>query len=87
MKKSTKQVHPRFGAEKAFGSVVREIRKGMKLSQEEFAWKSGLDRTTVSMLERGLMSPTLRTMVKLSTALQLAVSTFIARAERSNLFK
>lgn len=84
--KGAKQVHPRFGAEKALGSVIREIRQGMKLSQEEFAWKSGMDRTTVSMLERGLMSPTLRTMVKLSSALQVGVSTLIARAERSSLF-
>ncbi len=87
MRKRIKQVQPRFGAEKAFGLVVREIRKEMKLSQEEFAWKSRLDRTTVSMLERGLMSPTLRTMVKLSTALHLAASALVSRAERSSLFK
>ncbi len=57
------------------------------MSQEEFAWESGLDRTTISMLERGLMSPTLRTMVKLSTVLQLSVSAVMSRAEKLSLFR
>lgn len=87
MNKKGKQIQPRVGAEKAFGLVVRQVRNEKRMSQEELAWESGLDRTTVSMLERGLMSPTLRTIVRLSTALNLLASSLVARAEKSSLFK
>ncbi len=86
MRAKKKQVQPRFGAEKAFGVVLREIRKSMGLSQEEFAFETSLDRTTVSMLERGLMSPTLRTMVRLSKRVRLLPSEMVRRAEKTKLF-
>ena len=86
MRAKKKQVQPRFGAEKAFGVVLREIRKSMGLSQEEFAFETGLDRTTISMLERGLMSPTLRTLVRLSKRVRLMPSEMIRRAEKTKLF-
>ena len=66
--------------------VLREIRKSMALSQEEFAFETSLDRTTVSMLERGLMSPTLRTMVRLSKRVRLLPSEMVRRAEKTKLF-
>ncbi len=86
MRAKKKQVQPRFGAERAFGLVLREIRKSMALSQEEFAFETGLDRTTVSMLERGLMSPTLRTLVRLSKKVRLSPSEMLRRAEKAKLF-
>jgi len=86
MRAKKKQVQPRFGAEKALGVVLREIRKSMGLSQEEFAFETSLDRTTVSMLERGLMSPTLRTLVRLSKRVRLLPSEMVRRAEKTKLF-
>ena len=58
----------------------------MGLSQEEFAFETSLDRTTVSMLERGLMSPTLRTLVRLSKRVRLLPSEMVRRAEKTKLF-
>ena len=58
----------------------------MGLSQEEFAFETSLDRTTVSMLERGLMSPTLRTLVRLSKRVSLLPSEMVRRAEKTKLF-
>ena len=66
--------------------VLRETRKGMGISQEELAFETGLDRTTVSMLERGLMSPTLRTLVRLSKRVRLSPSEMVRRAEKTKLF-
>ena len=86
MRAKKKQVQPRFGAEKAFGVVLREIRKSMGLSQQEFAFETDLDRTTISMLERGLMSPTLRTLVRLSKRVRLLPSEMVRRAEKTKLF-
>ncbi|MFC5530431.1 helix-turn-helix domain-containing protein [Cohnella yongneupensis] len=39
------------------------------MSQEELAFKSNLDRTYISMLERGICQPTLNTIFSLSKAL------------------
>jgi DNA polymerase V len=47
------------------------VRIAAKLSQEELALESGLDRTYVSMLERGIKSPTLTTVVALAEALDV----------------
>lgn len=43
----------------AFGTALREHRGRLKISQEEFAHRAGLDRTFASLLERGLRTPTL----------------------------
>ena len=39
--------------EKAFGKVLREIRQGHSLSQEDLGFESGYHRTYISLLERG----------------------------------
>jgi transcriptional regulator with XRE-family HTH domain len=45
------------------------------------------DRTFVSMLERGLVSPTLRTIVKFSTGLRVTPSEMIRRTEQSSFYR
>lgn len=47
--------------EKAFGNVLREIRQGHSLSQEELRFESGCHRTYISLLERGKEGPSLNT--------------------------
>ena len=42
----------------------------------------GLDRTYISLLERGLRQPTLGTIVKLSTALEIQPEDFVAELGR-----
>jgi transcriptional regulator with XRE-family HTH domain len=54
---------------KEFGAVLRDIRTSRNLSQERLAQLSGLDRTYISLLERGLRQPSLATMVRVAQAL------------------
>lgn len=44
--------------EARFGVVLTELRKRKKLSQEQLATDCGLDRTYISLLERGMRQPT-----------------------------
>lgn len=74
-------VHPRSGPERAFGQTLREVRVERGLSQEELALEGGFDRTYISLLERGVQSPTLRTVFKLSEVLQTQPSEIIRRTE------
>ncbi|ESZ89317.1 helix-turn-helix domain-containing protein [Congregibacter litoralis] len=59
---------------KAFGEVLREERLKAGLSQERLALQCGIDRTFVSMLERGLRQPSLVTLFVVSKELSLSPS-------------
>jgi transcriptional regulator with XRE-family HTH domain len=76
-----KQIQPASGPEKAFGQAVREIRKSRNISQEQLAFDAGFDRTYVSMMERGVCSPTIRTVVRLAGVLKVTPSEIVARME------
>lgn len=65
--------------EKAFGHVLKEIRHEKGFSQEKLAELCELDRTYISLLERGLRQPTLSTIFKLSEALGIEPDEFIRR--------
>jgi transcriptional regulator with XRE-family HTH domain len=60
-----------------FGTVLRELRENKKLSQEKLAEFCNLDRTYISLLERGLRQPTLTTLFKLSDALNIKPSELV----------
>lgn len=60
---------------------MREIRKERGISQEQLALDSGLDRTYVSLMERGVQSPTLRTVAKVAGVLGIKCSDLILRME------
>lgn len=60
-----------------FGATLRYLRTQRKLSQEELAFESGLDRTCISLLELGQHSPKLDTLIALSTGLNMSVSEFL----------
>jgi len=66
----------------AFGRVLRSYRERAGLSQEELAELTDLHRTYISLLERGLNSPSLRTLVGLSRALGVTLTEMIAAFER-----
>jgi len=53
------------------GSNLRQHRDRVGLSQEELGEMCDLDRTEISLLERGLRFPRLDTIVKLARALEL----------------
>lgn len=66
----------------AFGKVLREQREARELSQEALALKADVDRTFVSQIERGIRQPTLTTICKLASALEIQPSALITRVER-----
>ena len=65
----------------AFGEELRELRQQQGFSQENLALECELDRTFISLLERGKRQPTLETLFKLAKALNAAPSEIIAKVE------
>ena len=57
----------------SFGRTVAMIRKEKGLSQTDMSEIAGCDRSYVSMVERGVCIPTLKTMHELSEALGWSV--------------
>jgi transcriptional regulator with XRE-family HTH domain len=80
-KRTRKQIQPEIGPEKAFGQALREIRQGKEISQERLGLDAGFDRTYISLIERGINSPTIRTVVKLAGVLRVAPSKIVGRME------
>ena len=80
-KTHSRHIQPFSGTEKAFGEALREIRTGRDLSQEQLGLQADFDRTYISLIERGIQSPTVRTVVKLATILQTRPSVIIRRME------
>lgn len=76
-----KQVQPQTGADKAFGLALRNIRTAKGLSQEGLANEAGVDRSYVSLLERGIKSPTLRMVVRLAGILGVTAAEMVGKAE------
>lgn len=82
-----KHVHPQLGVEKAFGNAFRSLRENKGISQERVAFDSGFDRTTVSLIERGLVSPKLGTVVKMCAAINCLPSEVMKTMEKSSFFR
>ena len=59
---------------------LREVRERLLLSQEELALRSGVSRSTVSRLERGLQEPTYATLKRLASALGVSSRTLLRPA-------
>ncbi|OLN21333.1 transcriptional regulator [Domibacillus antri] len=68
--------------EKAIPLVLKKYRKAAGLSQEQLALESGLDRTYISFLERGHRKPTIHTLFRLCSALNVQPSVFIQEVEK-----
>ena len=58
--------HPRI--QTAFGLILKDLRNERGLSQQQLAFDSDLDRTYISLLERGLRLPTLGTVFKVASS-------------------
>jgi transcriptional regulator with XRE-family HTH domain len=65
---------------KVFGARVRDLRVALRLSQEEFAFRSGLDRTYISDIERGKRNVSLLNIHAIAQALQANVSTLFGHS-------
>ena len=65
------------------GLNVKKYRNERGLSQEELAFESGLHRTYVSGVERGVRNPTVVIIEKIAVALNIDPSKLIERQRRS----
>ena len=68
MAKSTSRVH------KLFGLRIKALRTEKGITQEDLAFKIGVDRSYMGFVERGEHSPTLAKIVKITKALDVSLS-------------
>lgn len=67
--------------EESFGRVLRELRRSRGLSQDKLADLTDTHRTYISQLERGLRSPSLRTMEAVAAALSISIRDLMGLVE------
>ena len=65
-----------------FGRVVKAARERRTMSQERLAELAEVDRTYVSMIERGKRHLTLEVAKRIADALETKLSVLIKRAEK-----
>ena len=65
------------------GEELRKAREAAGLTQEKLAFKAGVHRTYVSLLERNLKSPTLSMLFRLCKALGISAAELVARVEKA----
>jgi transcriptional regulator with XRE-family HTH domain len=82
-----KHFQPRVGPEKAFGQAFRAFRESKRISQERVSFEAGCDRTTISLIERGLVSPKLETIARMCAAINVLPSVVMRQMERSPLYR
>jgi transcriptional regulator with XRE-family HTH domain len=69
-------------AERVFGKEIGRLRGRLGISQEELGFRTGLHRTYVSQLERGLKSPTLGVILKLARILGTSSGKLVSNVEK-----
>jgi CheY-like chemotaxis protein len=65
------------------GSLIRDRRSELGISQEALAHRAGLHRTYISDLERGARNPTFDSLDRLAAALEISVGALFQRAEKN----
>jgi transcriptional regulator with XRE-family HTH domain len=87
MAKHRKQIQPKSGVERAFGQAMRAARNKRKMSQMMLHVATGLDRTFISDLERGIQCPSLDTIFRIARGLDISGWTLVKHTEESTLFE
>ncbi|SDS02509.1 helix-turn-helix transcriptional regulator [Opitutus sp. GAS368] len=64
-------------------AIFRAERERQKLSMNGVAERAGLSQSMVSLVEREVRKPTLETLLRISTALDLELSDVLQRAQRA----
>ncbi len=67
---------------KQVGINLRRLRREKGWSQEDMAFESGLHRTYVSGIERGVRNPTLLILEKLAKTLGVAPAELVVRSSK-----
>jgi transcriptional regulator with XRE-family HTH domain len=70
-----------------FGDQLRQLRKAANITQEELAFRAGLARTYISLLERGIKSPSLTIFLRLCIVLQRKPEEVIAQIHQRLLLE
>jgi transcriptional regulator with XRE-family HTH domain len=79
--RSRKKASDRHPIAIAFGESLKQARITANKSQSELAFDASVDRTYVSLLERGLASPTLLVLVDLAKSMGISTTELIAGFE------
>ena len=58
-----------------FGKHVKSLRKSKRLTLTNLCYKNGLEPSTISRIEKGLVEPKLLTIMKLANALEVDFNT------------
>ena len=66
----------------AFGKVLRNFRLAAGLSQEQLGLESGVQRNFISLMETGQNQPTIATLFKLASALNVKPSKLVSETEK-----
>ena len=64
----------------ALGQAIASFRKSQGVSQEELAYRSEIDRSYMSAIERGTQNPGVMMLVKIAKAVGVPVSELFSRA-------
>ena len=67
-------INPEQNPDQWFGKVVLRLRKEKGLSQEELAYRSGISRSYMGVIERGEKSPSIDTIAKVAKGLGESIS-------------
>lgn len=59
---------------KKFGDRIKELRQTKKMTQEDLAFKVGVDRSYMGFLERGEKNPTLKRLIGIAKAFEISLS-------------
>ena len=62
--------------------VLREARQSKGLSQEQLAEAAGLDRSFISLIERGIQTPNIVVLLKISEVLAVSAGAMIGKVEQ-----
>lgn len=59
---------------KKLGQRIKELRTKLNMTQEDLAFKVGVDRSYMGFVERGEKNPTLDKLIKIASTLKVSLS-------------
>ena len=78
MRKASKEIRD------ILSNNIKNFRKKLNLSQEEFAYKCDLHRTYIGAVERGERNVTLSSLERIATALNIDVPSLLSAQKEEN---
>lgn len=63
--------------------TIKKLRLEKKLTQDDLAYLSGLDKTYISLIERGKRNPTVLSLYAICKALGISLSEFFVIIEKN----